>query len=150
MRLAAAIVVLLAIARCAVSYYAIHEPAPSNDPERFQGDWQIAIAGRDTPIVIRIEGDRWQSVANAIEGKPYRLSVNEAASPKEIDLDPIDTAGLKGPMPKLHGVYAFENNKTVRVRLEPGVNPRPTTLDDPEAIVWTLTKVKLEPASEKK
>lgn len=133
---------VLALGGFAIWFWGIRDPEPRNDLERFQGDWQVAIAGRKTPIVIRVNGDNWQSVANAVEGKPYRITLNEVT--KEIDLDPIDTAGIRGPLPKLHGIYGFEGTTTVRVRVNDLSEPRPTTLDDPEAVVWELTKVMLE------
>ncbi|HJZ57566.1 MAG TPA: hypothetical protein VKE74_21535, partial [Gemmataceae bacterium] len=83
----AAVVVLVA-AGLAVWYWGFRQREPRNDLERFQGDWQVSIAGRKTPLVFRVSGDRWQSIANAVEGKPYRITLNEAADPKEIDLDP--------------------------------------------------------------
>jgi uncharacterized protein (TIGR03067 family) len=142
-------IVVLGIIGFAVWYFAIHEHEPRNDMERFQGDWQIAVAGRDTPNVVRVEADRWQSVANAMEGKAYRLSVNEAADPREIDLDPLDAAKLIGPAPRLHGIYEFESDKLARVRLNPATLPRPKTFGEPDAVVWVLTKVKLQPTSSK-
>jgi uncharacterized protein (TIGR03067 family) len=142
----AALFGLLAVGVFAVWYFAIREPEPRNDMERFQGDWQIAIAGRgDTPNVVQVNGDQWQSVANAIKGRAYRLTLNEAVNPKEIDLDPIDTAGLVGPSPRLHGIYEFENNQKVKVVLTPAVLPRPKTFEEADAVVWMLTKVKLQP-----
>jgi hypothetical protein len=44
----------------------------------------------------------------------------------------------------LHGIYAFASTSTVRVRVNDLSEPRPTTLDDPEAVVWELTRVKLD------
>ena len=146
LRLAAAIALLLAAGGFAVWYFAVREPEPRNDLERFQGDWKLTIDGRDTPNAVRIAGDRWQYVAGGADGKAYRLTLNEAADPKQIDLELLDTAGLRGAPVKMHGVYAFDGNKTVRVRIEPAILPRPTTLDDPDAVVWVLTKVKIEPA----
>ena len=51
------------------------------------------------------------------------MTLNESANPKQIDLDLIDTKGLRGAAVKLHGVYAFDNNKTVRIRLDPALEP---------------------------
>jgi len=136
-----AIVGVLALGAIAVGYWGIY---PSSDLERFQGDWQVSIAGRPTPTVIRIHGDTWQSIANAVEGKPYRITLNTASNPRQIDLDPMETTGLRGPLPKLHGIYAFASTSTVRVRVNDLSEPRPTTLDDPEAVVWELTRVKLD------
>jgi uncharacterized protein (TIGR03067 family) len=141
----ATLIGLLAVVGFAVWYFAIREPEPRNDMERFQGAWQIATAERgDTPVVVEVNGDQWQSVANAVKGKAYRLTLNESVNPKEIDLDPVDTAGLVGPSPRLHGIYAFENNRKVKVVLNPGVLPRPKTFEEADAVVWMLTRVKLE------
>jgi uncharacterized protein (TIGR03067 family) len=138
----AALVVLLAAVGFAVWYWVLR--GPRNDLERFQGDWQVSVAGRKTPVVLQVAGDQWQSMSNAVEGKVYRITLNEAADPKEIDLDPVDTTGIKGPVPKLHGIYAFDGNAAVRVRVNDTTEPRPNTLDDPDAVVWELTKVKLK------
>ena len=141
----ATLIGLLAVVGFAVWYFAIREPEPRNDMERFQGAWQIATAERGaTPVVVEVNGDQWQSVANAVKGKAYRLTLNESVNPKEIDLDPVDTAGLVGPSPRLHGIYAFENNRKVKVVLNPGVLPRPKTFEEADAVVWMLTRVKLE------
>jgi uncharacterized protein (TIGR03067 family) len=131
---------VLTLAGFATWYWVIRDPGDLN---RLQGDWQVSIAGRPTPTVIQVTGDRWQSVANGVAGKPYRITLNPAANPKQIDLDPIETAGLRGPLPKLHGIYAFEGTGTVRVRVNDTTEPRPDTLDDPDAVVWQLTKVNL-------
>jgi uncharacterized protein (TIGR03067 family) len=142
----AAVALLLAVGGFPVWYFAIREPEPRNDLERFQGDWKLTVGGRDTPNAVRVAGDRWQYVAGGEDGKAYRLTLNEAADPKQIDLELLDTVGLRGAPVKMHGVYAFDGNKTVRVRIEPALLPRPATLDDPDAVVWVLTKVKIEPA----
>jgi uncharacterized protein (TIGR03067 family) len=134
--------VLLALAGFATWYWAIRDPGDLN---RLQGDWQVSIAGRPTPTVIQVTGDRWQSVANGVAGKPYRITLNPAANPKQIDLDPIETTGLRGPLPKLHGIYAFTGSGTVHVRVNDTTEPRPETLDDPDAVVWQLTKVQFTP-----
>jgi len=145
---AAAVVSLVAVAALAVWYFAIREREPTSDLERLQGEWQIAVATgrepRQTNNAIRVAGDRWEYVTVAAS-KAYRVKLNEAARPKEIDLELLDTTGLRGAPVKMHGVYVFEGNKTVRVRINDTTEPRPTTLDDPDANVWVLTKVKLEP-----
>jgi len=140
----AALVVILAAGGFAVWYWGFR--GPRDDLERFQGDWQVSVAGRKTPVVIHVAGDQWQSVSNAVDGKVYRITLNAAPDPREIDLDPVDTAGIKGPVPKLHGIYAFDGNNTVRIRVNDTTEPRPQTLDDPDAVVWELTKVKLKAA----
>ncbi|MCE9563637.1 MAG: hypothetical protein K8U57_16475 [Planctomycetes bacterium] len=127
-------------------FFFIRESEPKNDLERFAGDWQVSFAGRDTQNVIIIQGDQWQHQAGPVEGKAYRITLNEAVNPREIDLEQIETRKMVGPLPKLRGVYAFENNKTVRLRINPGPQPRPKSLDDPDAMEWVLTRVKLQEA----
>jgi uncharacterized protein (TIGR03067 family) len=128
-----------------VWFFLIREPEPGNDLERFRGDWQISFAGRLSPNVVRVEGDHWRYQAGATEGKAYRILLNESAVPKQIDLEPLETAGIRGRLPRLHGIYAFDGNSAVRVRLNDMTEPRPQTLDEPDAIVWTLNRVKFEP-----
>lgn len=137
---AAAVVVLLGVG-FAGWYGFIREPDPRNDLERFRGEWQVSIAGRETPNVVRVTGDHWQSSANGIDGRAYRLTVNESTTPKEIDLDPVETSNIRGRVPKLRGVYAFDGSATVRVRVSDTTEPRPATLDDPDVVVWVLKKV---------
>ena len=148
LRLLAAVVLLGVLAGFATWYAFIREPAPTNDLERFKGDWQVSVAGRDTPNVVRVEGDRWQYQAGPTDGKAYRLTVNEAADPREIELELIDAPKLKGPPVKIRGVYAFDGNNTVRLRINPATQPRPKTLDDTDAMEWVLTRVKLQEAPE--
>src|SRR5262249_40386832 len=128
----------------AVWFAFIREPEPKNDAERLRGDWQIAIAGRDTPNAVIVTGDRWEHQ----RGKAYRVTLNEVADPREITLELLDAPKLKGPAVMMHGVYAFEGNSKVRIRIAPGTQPRPQSLDDPDATEWVLTRVKLEPAPE--
>lgn len=136
--------VLGVAAAVAAWFLFIREPEPRNDLERFRGDWQIVLAGRTSPNVVRVEGDRWAYQAGATEGKAYRVTLNENADPKEIDLEPLDTAGIRGRVPRLHGIYAFDGRTAVRVSLSAATEPRPKSMDDDEAMVWTLLRVKLE------
>jgi uncharacterized protein (TIGR03067 family) len=137
----------------AVWFFFIHEPEPRNDLERLAGEWKLTDArqrrgdGDEVRLAVRVTGDTWTYIAAGGDGKAYRITLNEAANPKTIALELIDTSGLRGPAPKMHGVYAFEENTKVRVRLKDATQPRPKSLDDPEATDWILTKVKLEPAS---
>jgi uncharacterized protein (TIGR03067 family) len=141
----AAIIGLLAgtVAAAVVWFVVFREPEPKNDFERFQGDWKLSTPSRPDITFVRVSGDRWQYISNGEEARAYRLTLNESANPKQIDLDLIDTKGLRGAAVKLHGIYAFDNNKTTRVSLDPALEPRPTTLDDDE-LVRVMTKVKLE------
>jgi len=131
------------VAAVVVWLLVFREPEPKNDFERFQGDWKLGTPGRPDITFVRVSGDHWQYISNGQEARAYRMTLNESANPKQIDLELIDTQGLRGMIPKLHGIYAFDGNKMVRVRLDPAVEPRPTTLDD-EDLVRVLTKVKLE------
>ncbi|VTT97680.1 unnamed protein product [Gemmataceae bacterium] len=139
-RLALVALVLAAVA--VAGYFALRTTEPRNDGERFQGDWQIAVAGRNTPNAVTVTGDRWENLG----GKAYRLTLNEAADPREIDLELIDAPKMTGPAVKLHGVYAFEGNNTVRMRVAPGTQPRPKSLDAADVPEWVLTRVKLQEA----
>ncbi|MFO0823094.1 MAG: hypothetical protein U0792_08230 [Gemmataceae bacterium] len=117
------------------------EREPRNDAERLVGEWQITIAGRPTPNAVIVTGDRWEHHG----GKAYRVTLNETADPREITLEQVDGPRVKGPPVKMHGVYAFDNSNKFRIRVLPATEPRPKTLDDPEAPEWVLTRVKLEP-----
>lgn len=142
-----AVVALVVLAALAVWYFAVREPEPRNDLERFQGEWRITVAAggqkRGTDNAVRVSGDRWESITPATS-RAYRVAVNESASPKQIDLELLDTAGLRGAPVKMHGIYSFDGNRSARVVMGPANEPRPTNLDDPEGTVWLLTKVKLE------
>ncbi|MBA4188181.1 MAG: hypothetical protein C0467_09205 [Planctomycetaceae bacterium] len=123
-------------------FFFIREGEPRNDLERLRGDWQIAIAGRDTPNAVSVASDRWEHQG----GKAYRVTLNEATDPRGIELELVDAPKLVGPAVKLHGVYAFDGNNKVRIRMAPGTQPRPKTLDDNESPEWVLTRVKLQEA----
>jgi uncharacterized protein (TIGR03067 family) len=98
--------------------------------------------------VIRVSGDRWEYVAGQTVVKAYHLTLNEAANPKQIDLELLDTAGLRGAPVKMHGIYAFDGNTTARVLLGPASEPRPESLDDTDGGVQILTKVKFDEAAQ--
>ena len=134
----APIIALLAVGGVALWYFALREPDPRNDLERFQGEWQISRDGKETPNAIRVNADTWEYVG----GKAYRMTLNEPA--REIDLELIDTTGLVGAAVKMHGIYAFTDNRTVRVLIRDTSRARPTLLDDPDELPLTLKKVKLE------
>jgi uncharacterized protein (TIGR03067 family) len=140
------VVVLVAAAGFAAWYFLIRTPEPRTDLGRLQGDWQIAVGDRVTPNVVTVAGDTWRVTANGVAAKPYRVTLNEAADPKEIDLELADTAGLTGAPVRMRGVYRFDDPRTLRVRFGVGAEARPAALDDPDAVVQVLTRVKVEPA----
>jgi hypothetical protein len=133
----ALVVAVLAVGGAAAWYFALREPEPRNDRERFQGEWQVSRDGHDTPNVIRVTGDTWEYIG----GKAYRMTLNESA--KEIDLELIDSSGLVGAAVKMQGIYAFTDNRSVRVLIRPAQRARPKTLDDPDEVPLELKRVKL-------
>ncbi|HEV3436383.1 MAG TPA: TIGR03067 domain-containing protein [Gemmata sp.] len=151
----AAFVLLLGVSGAVVWYWGIREPESKDDLGRFQGDWKLTIDGQseqegedERPLrAVRISGDCWQYLAGGkeIEGKTYRIKLNETTTPKEIELTLLDAAGNPVGRYGSHGVYALDR-KTARILVEPVNKPRPTNLDNPspDAIVWVLTKVKLQ------
>lgn len=150
----AAFVLLLGVCVAAVWYWGFYEPEPKDDLGRFQGDWKLTIGAsgeneeEESPLrAIRITGDRWQFLAGGreIEGKTFRITLNETVNPKEIELTLLDATGDPVGRYRSHGVYTIDR-KTARVLVEPVNKPRPTSLDNPgpDANVWVLTKVKLQ------
>jgi uncharacterized protein (TIGR03067 family) len=139
----------------AVWYWAFHEPEPKDDFGRFQGEWKLVVSGRDgspeddrTPYLpVRITGDQWKYLG--ANERTYRMTLNEAASPKEIELTLLDQVGNPVGAYGSHGIYTVER-KTARIRVEPVSKPRPDRIDDPDGVVWVLTKVKFEAPAEKK
>ena len=141
---------LALVAAVGLGYAVLRDPGPGDDLGRWQGDWQVRANDRDAPVTVRVEGDRWSYVVTARPGLTYRLALNPAATPKEIDLTQIgagdkvatNTHGPgRGSEVKLHGVYAFDGD-TARVALAPGVEPRPTSLDAVDGPpTLTLTRV---------
>lgn len=123
--------------------------SPTNDLGRFQGEWKL-IDARQPPagpdevrVGVRVSGDTWQYVTAGHNGKAFRLRLNEGTTPQQIELELLDTAGLKGPPVRLHGVYQFDGPDRVRVRVRAASEPRPESLDDPEATDWVLTRARL-------
>jgi uncharacterized protein (TIGR03067 family) len=139
----AAVVVLLAVGGAAVWYFLLRDSGPANDLQRFQGEWKYCTPNRPDVTFVRIEADRWTFISNGVEARAYRMTLVESTKPKQIDLDLIDVEGLRGTIPKLHGIYEFDGDITVRIRTDPGDDPRPTTLDDTDR-VRVMTKVKLD------
>lgn len=147
----AAVVLLAGGVAFAAWYFLVREPEPRNDLERFRGEWRLARewekAGGDDAVrtAVRVTDDRWQYLHGGGDGREYRITLNEQADPKEIDLDLIETRKLAGAAVRMRGVYRFDDDRTVRVRFGVGGEPRPKALDEPDAVVLVLTKVKLEP-----
>jgi uncharacterized protein (TIGR03067 family) len=145
--------VVVVLVGLAIWYFVFHEPEPRNDAERFVGEWKLThrLPGEpDTDegpvsVAVRVTGDRWQMLVGGREGKAFRLTLDESTNPKGIELELLDTTGLRGRTPKLHGVYAFEGNRKVRVRVRVVTQPRPKFLDDSNATDWLLSRVRLEP-----
>ncbi len=150
---AVAVLVGLAMVATAIWYFAIRESEPRNDAERFQGEWKLVDArqGENAEdegfrVAVRVTGEQLQFIHGGGEGKAYRFTLNETTDPRQIDLELLNGPKLIGPAVKMHGVYAFDENKSVRLRVRPGTDPRPKTLEDPDATEWLLTRVKLEAA----
>jgi uncharacterized protein (TIGR03067 family) len=130
-------------------WYSFHR-GPTDDLGRFQGEWQVDAYGRDGGV-IRVNGDRWTYVAGGQEQRSYRLKLNPAANPGEIELIQLRPDGEpavythgpeRGSPVKMHGVYSV-NMDGARVVLRPGVEPRPTSLDDPgDAQTLTLKRAR--------
>ncbi len=147
----AAIVLFVGTCGAAVWYWGFHEPEPKDDLGRFQGDWKQTAGGREEHeggeknpgVAIRITGDRWQYFSGGKERKVFRITLNESASPKEIDLTLLDSSGNPVGGYGSHGIYTVDR-KSARVVLEPVNKSRPKDFDNPDAVVWVLTRVKFE------
>ena len=61
---------------------------------------RIGDQKRETDNAIRVAGDSWEYVT-ATTSKAYRVTLNDAANPKQIDLELLDTAGLRGAPVKM-------------------------------------------------
>jgi len=129
-----------------------------DDFGRFQGRWQLAVPtgsvangeqiARQTPIVVKVTGDRWAFMLGETEQKKYTMTFRPEADPKEIDLvqlAPDDQPLMqKWPPPErpvtLRGIYTIERNRA-RVVTAPGNEPRPTSLDATDGVtVWVLER----------
>ncbi|HJZ59872.1 MAG TPA: TIGR03067 domain-containing protein [Gemmataceae bacterium] len=135
-------------------WYGLRDTGPKDDLGRLQGEWKITPAGAPgkddgPPLLIRIEGDRWSHVVGDEVVTTWRLALDPDANPKRLDLTLIERNGRpvpaerSGPEPKLLGIYALDGD-TLRWAQNPATAPdgRPKSLDDPEAMVLTLTRVK--------
>lgn len=110
---------------------------PRHDLDRWQGRWRIAIEERATPNAIRVSGQRWEYEGQ--EGvRAYRLELDATAEPKRLSLELLDTRGLQGPTPRLHGLYAFEGRNRVRVVLLPQSEPLPLRWEEADHVLTLL------------
>jgi len=95
-RLVLAVAVVVVVGAGIGLWYALPRE-PKDDLGRLQGDWQVVVPGRDAeagpPLVIRVGSDRWTYVAGGREQRAYRVALNPAASPKEIDLVQLGSDG---------------------------------------------------------
>lgn len=145
-----AIVALLLACAGATWYWAIYEPEPKDDLGRFQGDWKLISGARDEnegddrlpPKVVRIAGDRLKFLMGGKEGKTFRIELNETASPKEIELTLLDAHGNPAGGYRSRGIYTIDRH-IARLILEPVNKPRPRDFNDPDSVVWELSRVKL-------
>jgi uncharacterized protein (TIGR03067 family) len=152
--LALAVAALAIVAATVAAYFVLREP--KDDMERLQGEWAIQLPREEgteggasgPPLLVRVKGDRWVYVAGGEERSFFRVKLNEAANPKEIDLTrttpdgkPASSTNDRGQQEAvvMRGVYAIDK-KTLKVSLAPGTQPRPTDLTAPHPAVQTLTK----------
>ncbi|MCS7020532.1 MAG: hypothetical protein NZ703_06930 [Gemmataceae bacterium] len=103
---------------------------PRDDYDRFQGVWRIVVADRATPNRVRIVGDRWEYLAEQGDSRLYRMELDLNVFPRRLRLELLDNGGLVGPIPRLHGIYAFENRHQVRLCLLPAAEPLPESWDE--------------------
>jgi uncharacterized protein (TIGR03067 family) len=125
----------------------IRTPAAKEDHAAIQGEWRLTrMEGDDGQLGVRVDGDRWAYVVGGREATVWRVELNPAADPKEIELTQIERGGQAvkvsaGSDAKMVGVYSVDG-KTLRVALAPHHNGRPKALDDPDAQTLTLTRAK--------
>ena len=129
---------------------------PKNDLERLQGEWVIQLPREEgteggtsgPPLMVRVTGDRWAYVAGGQERSFFKVALNEAANPKEIELtrltpdgQPASATNARGKQEAvvMRGVYAIDKT-TAKVALAPAGQETPTSLDAAHPVVQTLTK----------
>jgi uncharacterized protein (TIGR03067 family) len=141
------IVLILTVCGGAVWYWGIREPEPKDDLGRFQGDWKQTPDARNNkdgeaeafPIAVHVTGDNWQYIVGGKGLKTFRITLNETASPKEIDLTLLNAEGKPIGEYGSHGIYTINRNEA-RIVVAPAYLPRPKGFDDPESIVWVLKR----------
>ena len=113
----------------------------TDDLSRLQGEWGITVADRGEIGLIRIKGDRWVYVFGGQERSSHRITLNPAATPKEIDLTSLLPNGQpviftdgpgKGSEMKQRGVYTLEGDTLVIALVPVQEGPRPKTPNDPD------------------
>lgn len=150
----ALVVLLLGVSGGSIWYWFVREPEPSDDLGRFQGDWKLTTREGDgedegRTIAVRITGDRWHSVSADKEIPIFRMVVNETASPKEINLTRLDAQGNPLGEYGSHGIYTIDR-KTARLAVDPVSKRRPKEFDNPESVLWILTRVRIENLPERR
>lgn len=115
-----------------------HRWWPRDDYDRFQGHWRVVVGERDTPLHVQVVGRRWEYLTE--EGsRAYSLELDMTASPRRLQLELLDSRSLIGPVPRLHGLYAFEGPDRVRLCLLPALEPLPADWDG-AVVIQTLLR----------
>jgi hypothetical protein len=110
---------------------------PRHDYDRWQGRWRIIVHDRATPHVVRVVGQHWE-YEGAERERVYRLELDSQAEPRRLHLELLDTHGLQGPTPRMHGIYAFDSRHQVRVVLLPATEPLPDHWDQAEHVLTLI------------
>jgi hypothetical protein len=110
---------------------------PRHDYDRWQGRWRVVVHDRVTPHVIHVVGQYWQYEGTE-RGRTYRLELDPQAEPRRLYLELLDTRGLQGPTPRMHGLYAFESRHQVRLVLLPATEPLPKQWEEAEHVLTLL------------
>lgn len=142
---------VLFVGTCAFAtwYWGFREREPADDLGRFQGEWKLSLGADPDPeggvgaVAVRITGDRWQYVVPGGEGRSLQIALREETSPKEIELTFLERDGKPVESFSSHGIYEIDR-KTARVLVVPRNQRRPTDLNAADAVVWVLSRVKLD------
>lgn len=145
----ATLVLFMGLCALGVWYCGFHEPEPRDDVGRFQGEWKLTSVGAGdaeaeaAPTGVRISGDRWRYLIAGRDGGSFAITLNETTTPKQIDLTLLDAEGKPVGKYGSHGIYETVD-RTIQIRVEPVTRPRPQEFTSPDAVVWTLTRTKLQ------